>query len=55
MKKIFMYEGNLDYNGQASPTAKNDSANLFLLNLSLKKPENSKFIETLSLLGECNG
>jgi len=42
-------------NGQASPTAKNDAANLLLLNLSLKKSENSKFIETLLLLGACNG
>jgi hypothetical protein len=42
-------------NGQASPTAKNDAANLLFLNLSLKNSQLLKFIELLSLLGACNG
>jgi len=42
-------------NGQASPTAKVTPPIFFFFKLPLKKPQNLKFIEQLSLLGECNG
>ena len=43
------------YNAQESPTVKGATANFFHINFPLKKPKILKFIESLSLLGTCNG